>query len=246
MSPHDEHLPKTERELRSFGRRKGRPPSQRQQRLLEELLPRLRVPVERGWRSADEFALFFGGPIGDLWLEIGFGGGEHLVWQAEHNPEVTIIGCEPFEDGVVKVLTAVEERGLRNIRIYADDARTLLRWLPPASIDRAFVLFPDPWPKRKHVKRRLLSEATFTMLSRVVRPGGELRIATDIADYARTLLLAAIRQGDFEWTAQCAPDWRRRPADWPSTRYEQKAQREGRRCAYLSFRRRSATGRKTA
>ena len=186
-----------------------------------------------------------------MWLEIGFGGGEHLVWQARANPGVGLIGCEPFQDGVVKVLSAIEDRcsaipsptpgeggrALANIRVLADDARPLLRWLPSASIGRAFVLFPDPWPKARHRKRRIVSEATLGELARVLRPGAELRLATDDGDYAGAMLLAIGRQAYFQWTANGPDDWRRRPADWPATRYEEKALREGRRCYFLSFHR---------
>ena len=171
----------------------------------------------------------------EFWLEIGFGGGEHLVWQAQHNPAVTLIGCEPFEDGVVKVLTKIEDDKLANIRLHMGDARDVLRWLPPAYISRAFILFPDPWPKRKHRKRRLVNPVTLALLARVMKPGAELRIGTDIGDYARTILQAFAEQDDFQWQANGPSDWRVRPADWPETRYEQKAEREGRVRYYLRF-----------
>ncbi|MFM9938903.1 MAG: tRNA (guanosine(46)-N7)-methyltransferase TrmB [Hyphomicrobiaceae bacterium] len=170
-----------------------------------------------------------------IWLEIGFGGGEHLIWQAAANPTVGIIGCEPFEEGVVKVLTAIDEHGLGNIRLHPDDARPLLRWLPAASIARAFILFPDPWPKRKHQKRRLINTALLELLARVMQPGAELRIGTDIADYARTIFMAFQATEHFRWLATGPDDWHLRPTDWPQTRYEQKAVREGRRSVYLRF-----------
>lgn len=232
-------------ELRSYGRRRGRKLSPRQQRLIDELLPKVKLdlaaPPERALYAPGLDPRPAGGQPPDLphsvWLEIGFGGGEHLVWQAAHHPEALVIGCEPFEDGVVKVLTAIEERGLANIRLHPDDARDVLRWLPEGSIERAFVLFPDPWPKARHKKRRLVNPQTFGLLARVIRPGGMLRLATDIGDYARTMLVAIQVVPEFRWTARCADDWRRRPQDWPETRYEQKAQREGRRSAYLEFER---------
>ena len=136
---------------------------------------------------------------------------------------------------MVKVLTAIEDQSLANIRLYPDDARAVLRWLPAASIDRAFILFPDPWPKTKHRKRRLVNPAMLALLARVMKPGAELRLATDIGDYARTMLMALQATPDFRWTAACADDWRHRPADWPETRYEKKAVREGRRSSYLRF-----------
>jgi len=181
--------------------------------------------------------MVFAPPVEEVWLEIGFGGAEHLLWQARANAHVGLIGCEPFEDGVVKALSAIEREKLANIRLHADDARLLLRWLPDASIARAFILFPDPWPKKRHQKRRLVSAATLGELARIMRPGAELRIATDIGDYARWILLAVREQHSFGWSAEGPRDWRERPPDWPSTRYEEKALREGRRCAYFRFRR---------
>ena len=139
----------------------------------------------------------FAPPVSDVWLEIGFGGGEHLLWQARHNPRIGLIGCEPFQDGVVKMLSAMDEQQLTNIRLYADDARPLLRRLPEAGIGRAFILFPDPWPKARHHKRRLVSAATLGELARIMRAGAELRIATDDADYARWILLAVVGQAEF-------------------------------------------------
>lgn len=218
-------------ELRSFGRRRGRKASGRQDALKRDLLPRVAIdlttPVAAAAVGAD--------PAAPLWLEIGFGGGEHLVWQAEHHPSVTFIGCEPFEDGVVKVLTAIDEGKLGNIRLHMGDARDVLRWLAPQSISRAFILFPDPWPKRKHRKRRLVNPGTLSLLARVMKPGAELRIGTDIGDYAHTMLEAFRGQTAFSWQASSPDDWRIRPQDWPPTRYEQKAEREGRRRYYFRF-----------
>ena len=174
---------------------------------------------------------------GATWLEIGFGGGEHLLWQASQSPNVTLIGCEPYEDGVIKALSAMELRQLNNIRIHMGDARDVLRALPPASIDRAFILFPDPWPKRKQRKRRLINSGLLDLLARAIGPGGELRVATDIGDYARTMLEAFAREPRFSWEASTADDWRLRPGDWPETRYEAKALAAGRRCYYFRFRR---------
>lgn len=221
----DEHL----HELRSYGRRRGRKASDRQEALKADLLPKVALDLAQPPMQP--------APESELWLEIGFGGGEHLVWQAEHNTAHTVIGCEPFEDGVVKVLTAIADRGLGNVRLHMGDARDVLRWLAPGSISRAFILFPDPWPKRKHRKRRLVNPATLQMLARVLRPGAELRIGTDIGDYARTMLEAFRTEPAFIWQAQSPQDWRLRPDDWPPTRYEQKAEREGRRRYYLRFRR---------
>jgi tRNA (guanine-N7-)-methyltransferase len=222
-------------ELRSYGRRRGRAPSARQAALWRDVLPRVALDLSHPppARPGDLFAP----PVEEVWLEIGFGGGEHLLWQARHNPGVGLIGCEPFQDGVIKVLSAIEEERLGNVRLYADDARLLLRWLPGASIARTFILFPDPWPKKRHHKRRLVSAATLGELARVMRPGAELRIATDDGEYVRWMLLALGEQRNFSWAAAGPADWRERPSDWPPTRYEQKALREGRRCTYFRFRR---------
>lgn len=213
-------------ELRSYGRRRGRKPSARQAMLLRDVLPRVALDL------ADPSPRFE-----TAWLEIGFGGGEHLVWQAKNNPEVRIIGCEPFEDGVVKVLDAIETEHLANVRLHMGDARDVLRWLPEASIARAFILFPDPWPKRKHQKRRLVNPNTLSLLARVMPVGAELRIATDIGDYVRSLLEAFQSVPQFAWQARSAADWRVRAEDWPGTRYEAKAEREGRRRYYFTFKR---------
>ena len=235
-------------ELRSYGRRKGRGLSPKQQALLNELLPRIRVDLIRPLDMvSDPLRLtpqthgqaMLSDPEGQtpLWLEIGFGGAEHLLWQAERNRGVRIIGCEPFEEGVVKALGGIDRLGLDNVRLHDDDARPLLRWLPASSLDRCFILFPDPWPKKRHVKRRLVSAQTLALLARVMKPGAELRIGTDIGDYARTILLAMATCPQFVWAAKSANDWRNRQDDWPPTRYEVKGLREGRRCYYLRFHR---------
>jgi tRNA (guanine-N7-)-methyltransferase len=220
-------------ELRTFGRRRGRKLSARQQRLMGELLPRLSLDLTCA--APRELRDLFGATVGEVWLEIGFGGGEQLIWQAERNPGVGFIACEPFVGGMAKALTAIEARRLTNIRLYGDDARHVLRWLPGSSISRTFVLFPDPWPKKRHRKRRFISRETLGMLGRVMRCGAELRIATDVGDYAHTILLGVRLSQAFRWLASAATDWRTRPADWPATRYEEKAIREGRHCTYLRF-----------
>jgi tRNA (guanine-N7-)-methyltransferase len=221
-------------EIRSFGRKGGRALSPRQQRLLDDLLPQLQVDLAQ---PAPDLAELFTARVSETWLEIGFGGSEHMIWQATHNPSVGIIGCEPFVDGVVKALTAVDEQRLGNIRLHAEDARDVLRWLPGASISRAFILFPDPWPKARHRKRRLVAGPTLELLARVMQPGSELRVGTDIADYAHTMLAAFEAQTEFVWTASSPTDWREQGADWPVTRYQRKAIREGRRSYFFRFRR---------
>lgn len=212
-------------ELRSFGRKRGRKATARQRQLLETALPK--------------YAVDLGAPLADMpqpvWLEIGFGGGEHLIWQSTQNPAVQLIGCEPFEDGMVKVVDRVETDDIANVSLHLGDARDLLRALPPGSLSRVFILFPDPWPKRKHRKRRLVNGETLRMLARVMASGGELRIGTDIGDYARTVLEVMHQQSAFAWQARRPADWRLQPDDWPTTRYQSKALREGRRCYFLRF-----------
>jgi tRNA (guanine-N7-)-methyltransferase len=222
-------------ELRSFGRRRGRALSARQASLWRDLLPRLAVGANAA-ELVEPLSLFSAG-VREVWLEIGFGGGEHLLWQAEQHPEAGLLGCEPFQDGVVKVLAALAARDRGNIRVHADDARLLIKQLPAACVTRVFILFPDPWPKRRHWKRRLVSEATLAELARIMQPAAELRIATDIGPYAEWILLAVRRQGSFRWIAETAADWRQRGSDWPATRYEAKALRAGRRCHYFRFHR---------
>ncbi len=158
-----------------------------------------------------------------------------MIWQAKAHPHAGIIGCEPFEDGVVKALTAIDEDGIGNLRLHADDVRPLLRWLPDASLSRVFILFPDPWPRSGIRSGGLFSPELLRLLARVMRPGAELRLGTDIGDYARTALAAAAQSPDFRWTAEGPADWRVRPDDWPPTRYEAKAGREGRRCYFFRF-----------
>ncbi len=224
-------------ELRSYGRRRLRSLTAHQQSLIDQIMPRCRLDMTDPAIDSAAFARAIMPTATGAWLEIGFGGGEHLLWQASQHPDVVCIGCEPFIDGVVKVLTRVAEGKIGNIRLHDDDARDVLRWLPEASIDRAFILFPDPWPKARHHKRRLVSAATLKLLARVLRPGAELRIATDIGDYVRTTMLAIARQSTFEWCAQRPADWRDQGPDWPVTRYQQKAIREGRCCYFMRFRR---------
>ena len=223
------------RPLISYGRRKARPLSGRKDRLLDELLPRLRLPLATP--ALSPLASLFAQPVSDVWLEIGFGSGEHLAWQAGQHPDVGCIGCEPFINGVASLLGRIEDSGLETVRIHDGDAREALDWLPEASIGRAFVLFPDPWPKKRHLKRRLLSPETVAQLGRVLRSGGELRFATDNGDYAGQALSLFLESGAFQWLAESAKDWRERPADWPETRYERKALAASRKPAYLSFRR---------
>jgi tRNA (guanine-N7-)-methyltransferase len=200
---------------------------------MKGLLPRLALDLSQP--APADLCTIFEAPVREVWLEIGFGGSEHMIAQARANPEVGCIGCEPFEEGVVKALSAIEELGISNIRLHGDDVRPVLRWLAPGSLGRVFMLFPDPWPKKRHEKRRLFSAELLTLLARVMKPGAELRLATDSGDYARSALLSVARQGAFRWLAASPQDWRARSADWPQTRYEAKAAREGRVSYFLRF-----------
>ena len=223
------------RPLRSYGRRKGKPLSARKERLIEELLPRLRLDF--GKPAPGRLQDLFPVPVKEVWLEIGFGSGEHLLWQAERHKDLGFIGCEPFVNGLATLLGAVESQRLTNIRVHDGDAREALPWLPDRSVARGFILFPDPWLKKRQLKRRLISPATIEELARVLAPGAELRFASDSGDYAAQVLLLMRQNGEFDWLAERVSDWRERPADWPETRYERKALSEGRKPVYLSFRR---------
>lgn len=224
-----------EKKRHFYGRRKGHPLSDAQRERYQRLLPQLRPDLTQP--PPVPLAGLFREPVSEVWLEIGFGGGEHLAWQAAAHPGIGLIGAEVFEMGVVQLATRIEAEGLANVRLYDEEAQDLLAWLPANSIARAFILFPDPWPKRRHIKRRIVSPQTLAALARVMPSGAELRVATDIGDYARTTLLAVQDSPDFAWPALAPTDWRSRPADWPATRYEAKALAAGRRCYYFRFRR---------
>jgi tRNA (guanine-N7-)-methyltransferase len=220
-----------------YGRKRGRKLRPGQQALYDHMLPALRLELPAPGAGLDP-AYLFSPAKRDLWLEIGFGGGEHLAWQAAAHPDTGFIGCEPFVNGLVGLFARIRERGLSNIRVFDDDARLLLAALPAASIARAFILFPDPWPKKRHHKRRIVAPATLDLLAHVLRDDAELRIASDDASYVRWMLTHVINHGAFEWLARCARDWRERPAGWPQTRYEEKAGKAGRACYFLRFKRR--------
>lgn len=172
-----------------------------------------------------------------IWLEIGFGGGEHLAAQARAHPDVNLIGCEPFLNGVAKLLSQIDADGSQNVRIYADDARDIFPDFAERTVDRVFVLFPDPWPKTKHHKRRLIQTDLLDHFARILADGGQLCIASDHMGYIRWSLEKVLAHGAFEWVAEGPADWRHPPADWIQTRYEQKALAKGDKCVYLRFRR---------
>jgi len=219
-----------------FGRRRGRPLRSRQAFLINHLLPRLAVDLARP-APEDLRALFPPGTT-DVRLEIGFGAGEHLVQAARAQPHVGLIGVEPFVNGMAKALAAIDANALSNIRLHFGDALELLDWLPAAALVRVDLIYPDPWPKRRHWKRRFVQDRTIGDIARVVRAGGELRFATDVADYAAWTLERVLRSPGFLWTAERAADWRLPWDGFTTTRYEAKAMRAGRVPCYLVFRRR--------
>ncbi len=227
-------------EKRLHGRRQGRPLRGGLRVLLERRLPELELtlPTAGGDAAGIDPAALFAGGARPLWLEIGFGGGEHLAWQAAHNPQVGLIGCEVFVNGIATLLRALEADGSDNVRVFREDARLLIDALPESSLERAFLLFPDPWPKRRHAKRRFLSRATLDALARALADGAEFRVASDDPTYQAWALAQLLAHPAFAWSARRAADWRQRPADWPQTRYEAKALESGRIPVFLSFRRR--------
>jgi tRNA (guanine-N7-)-methyltransferase len=202
--------------LRSYGRLKSRPIKPRQAALVETHLPALRVPAG----PVDPAALKPGAT--ETWLEIGFGGGEHMAAQAARRPDVLVLGAEPFTNGVASAVRHIEEQALTNVRLHDGDVRELMARLPDASLARVFILFPDPWPKARHQKRRLIQPETVAELGRLIRPGGKLRFASDWADYVDQALERIISSGIFTWQGERPDDWRVPPADHVTTRYEEK------------------------
>ncbi len=221
------------RPIATYGRRRGRALTVRRADLMETLLPRLRLTLPQSG-ELDAQAIF-ASPKKELWLEIGFGAGEHLAAQAERNPEAGLIGSEVYENGVASLVRHIAEKNLDNIRIFPNDARSLLAALPDHSINRVFILFPDPWPKARHFKRRLIGPDTVPVLHRILAPGGELRVATDIPEYARWTLIHVLNHGGFSWQARGKQDWESAPEDHVGTRYESKAEAAGRKGYYMRF-----------
>ncbi len=221
---------------RIYGRRRGKALNQIRQDLMDQLLPAVAVPLEEGDANIDPRA-WFEGKVREVWFEIGFGKGEHLAWQARNNPDVGFIGCEPYENGVAGLLTEISEHKLGNVRVWMDDAAVLLAALRPASVSRAFLLFPDPWPKARHHRRRFVNPDRLDILSRALADGAEFRAATDHADYGDWIVRHMSAREDFEWTAERAADWQSRTRDWPQTRYEGKALARGDKPLYLRYRR---------
>jgi len=223
-----------------FGRRQGKPLRERQASLRTTLLPALKIDPAGDPAPADLRTLF-PLPVNTVRLEIGFGGGEHLLHECERFPQTGFIGVEPFVNGMAKILGQLERipQIQSHIRLYDDDATFLLDWLPDASLDGIDLFYPDPWPKKKHWKRRFVNQCNLDRFARVLKPGAPFRFASDIDSYINWTLLHCTRHPAFEWQAQSAADWHTPYEAWPGTRYEAKAFREGRTPAYLTFKRRS-------
>ncbi|HET7849677.1 MAG TPA: tRNA (guanine(46)-N(7))-methyltransferase TrmB [Pseudolabrys sp.] len=217
-----------------FGRRKGHPLKPRQAALFDTLLPRLALDLTRP--APDDLRALFANAADEVRLEIGFGGAEHLIAQAQANPRIGFIGSDPFLNAMAKALTGTEAQQLTNVRLHFGDATELLDWLPAGALARIDLLYPDPWPKRRHWKRRFIQDESLARLARILRKGSELRFATDIPHYATWTLARVLRSPDFMWTAERADDWRKPWPDFAGTRYEAKAKREGRVPNYFVFR----------
>ena len=232
MSTSDEHDHR-----RFFGRRKGHQLKRRQAGLMDTLLPQLALDLAAPGPQQPA-ALFPSAPgIENLWLEIGFGGGEHLAAHAAARAATGFIGCEPFLNGMAKAVALVEDNALKNVRLHFGDAIDVLRWLPEASLTGVDLLYPDPWPKVRHWKRRFVQDDSIAEVARILKSGSIFRVATDIPHYAAWTLERVLRNPDFIWTAERADDWRLPWDGWTQTRYEAKALREGRTPAYFIFRR---------
>ena len=219
--------------LSSFGRNRGRSLRPYQQGLVDTLLPTLAVHCHPEHREGSQSLYEMLRDAQDdhyskLALEIGFGGGEHLLAQAAHNPDTLFIGCEPYINGVAKCLVGIDEQKLKNIRLFTRDARELIEALPDACLDSVFILFPDPWPKVRHNKRRLVNAETLSMLARTHKKGGRLLLATDHVDYSVWMLEVLLTHPDYTWTAKEQADWKTPPKDWTTTKYQRKTTEQGR------------------
>jgi tRNA (guanine-N7-)-methyltransferase len=217
-----------------YGRRRGKALRKGQQDLIDQQLPIFSVPLQK---SVLDLPTLFGSSIDNYWLEIGFGSGEHLAWQAQANPHTGILGCEPYINGVAALLGKLKSDKSNNVRIHPDAAEQLLEKLPAESIGRCFILFADPWPKSNHNKRRFVSSSNISSLARVMTPDSELRIATDHMNYGAWILWHMLQSPAFDWEAESPEDWRVRGSDWPPTRYEEKAIQKGLGPVYYRFRR---------
>jgi tRNA (guanine-N7-)-methyltransferase len=218
---------------RLYGRKQTRPPGKERQGHMDSLLPRLQIPIEDG-ETIDTAALF-PRPFPELWLEIGFGNGEHLAELMRRHPDRAFIGAEPFVNGMGAFLKHIAKDLHNNIRVWMDDAIFLVNALPDSCLDGVYVLNPDPWPKRRHAKRRIISPENLDRFARVMKPGAPLIMSTDVDNLANWMVTQAANHDAFEWTAERSADWRVTPAGWIPTRYEQKGAKAGRKQTYLFF-----------
>jgi tRNA (guanine-N7-)-methyltransferase len=216
-----------------FGRRKGHKLRAHQADLIAQVLPRLAFDITGP--PARDLTGLFDVPVENIRLEIGFGGGEHLIAEARAFPNTGFIGCEPYVNGMAKILALIEAGEIRNIRLFSGDAAELLVFLPAQSVARIDLIHPDPWPKRRHWKRRFVQDTTIAAMTRALKPQGEFRFVSDISDYCAWTLSHFMRVPDFFWTAERASDWREPWPNYTMTRYGRKAEREGRAAAYLIF-----------
>ena len=223
---------------RVYGRRQGKLLSPARQDRLDKYLPEIEIPLPCE-PSIVAPTSYFDQPMADFWLEVGFGKGEHLAAHAVAHPDIAMIGSEPFLNGVSGLVDLVDQHDLKNVRIFRDDARLLMDSLADQSLGRAFILFPDPWPKARHHKRRIVSAGNIAVLSRILKDGAELRIATDHMEYCRWIMAHMLQNPDFIWQCDSPDQWRDRPDDWPPSRYEGKSRAQGRKSSYLRFIRRS-------
>ncbi|WP_183188889.1 tRNA (guanine(46)-N(7))-methyltransferase TrmB [Angulomicrobium tetraedrale] len=228
-------VPAPVRETAFYGRRKGKKLRAAQATHLVRDLPAL--AIDTATLDGRPLAELFPHPVRAVRLEIGFGGGEHLLSEARRHPDIGYIGAEAFLNGIAKMTAAIAEAGLANVRLHGDDVVPLLDRLPDGALERIDLLYPDPWPKRRHWKRRFVQADNIDRIARLLAPGGHFRFATDIEHYAAWTLARLNADPRFEWTARRADDWRLPWEGWPGTRYEAKALREGRRPGYYEFRR---------
>jgi tRNA (guanine-N7-)-methyltransferase len=235
MSERKSYPDRDDSERAFFGRRKGHKLRQHQAELIGQLLPRLALAIDS--EAPADARKIFTPAADDVRLEIGFGGGEHLAAEAQNFATTGFIGCEPYVNGMAKILAQIETAGIGNIRLFAGDAAELLAWLPKASLSRIDLIHPDPWPKRRHWKRRFVQDRTIAAMARVLKAGGEFRFVCDIDDYCAWTLSHLARSQDFVWLAERVDDFRLPWDGYTMTRYGRKATREGRKAAYLRFRR---------
>lgn len=218
--------------LRFYGRRKGKKLRDRRLAGIEDILPQIKIEVGAGELNLPALFPF---PVRDVWMEIGFGDGKHLIDQALANPDVGFIGCEPFLNGIASLCADIQDAGIKNIRIWPDDARLLMQRLPSASLGKCFLLNSDPWPKNRHAKRRFVQQETLDDIHRILKKGSLFRMSSDHSILVSWQLEKTYFHGGFSWNAKDASDWRDRPADLPETRYQKKGATEGRPTIFLNF-----------